>query len=256
MKRIVFFDIDGTLLDSNKLLPESTKTAINSLKESGAYVAIATGRAPFMFKELREELGISTFVSFNGQYVVLEGEVIKENKLSAEKLKELVMTGDRQGHPFIHMSSEEMKANAKQHPLILESFASLHFEHPPYDPNYYKHHKILQSLLFCEEKDEDQYVKQFPEFDFVRWHRYSTDVLPRGGSKANGIREIVNQLGFSMEEVVAFGDGPNDKEMLTEVGTGVVMGNASDEIKKCGAFVTAHVDENGVEKGLKRLGWI
>ena len=59
-------DIDGTLLTEDKSLPESAKKAIQQLKSDGHEVAIATGRAPFMYKELREELGIDTYVSYNG----------------------------------------------------------------------------------------------------------------------------------------------------------------------------------------------
>jgi len=78
-RKIIFFDIDGTLLDHDKKLPASTKKAVQLLKEQGHEVAIATGRAPFMFKDLREELDIQTYISFNGQYIVLNGEVLYKN---------------------------------------------------------------------------------------------------------------------------------------------------------------------------------
>ena len=69
-KHIIFFDIDGTLLDEDKIMPNSTKEAIFALKEQGHEVAIATGRAPFMFVDIREELNIDTYISYNGQYNV------------------------------------------------------------------------------------------------------------------------------------------------------------------------------------------
>ena len=58
-KQLIFFDIDGTLLDDDKKLPESTKYAVQRLKELGHEVAIATGRSPHMFEELREELALT-----------------------------------------------------------------------------------------------------------------------------------------------------------------------------------------------------
>ena len=64
-----------------KNLPASAKEAIKSLKEAGHEVAIATGRPPYFFKELREELEIDSFVCFNGQYVVIENEVIYKNPI-------------------------------------------------------------------------------------------------------------------------------------------------------------------------------
>lgn len=72
-KKIIFFDIDGTLLDDDKKMPLTAEKAVFALKELGHEVAIATGRAPFMFKDIREQLEIDSYVSFNGQYVVLRG---------------------------------------------------------------------------------------------------------------------------------------------------------------------------------------
>ena len=63
-KKMVLFDIDGTLLDQEKNLPASTKEAIKSLKEAGHEVAIATGRPPYFFKKLREELEIDSLCFF------------------------------------------------------------------------------------------------------------------------------------------------------------------------------------------------
>ena len=76
-------------MDSDKKIPQSTKEALHLLKENGIYTAIATGRAPFMIKDLLEELEIDSYVSFNGQYVVFEGEVIYRNPLSKEQLTQL-----------------------------------------------------------------------------------------------------------------------------------------------------------------------
>lgn len=55
-------------------MPASTKEAIAELQRLGHHVAIATGRASYMFEDLREELGIDSYVSLNGQYVVFEGK--------------------------------------------------------------------------------------------------------------------------------------------------------------------------------------
>ena len=104
MKKIVFFDIDGTLLDHEKKLPSSTKKAIHLLKENGVFVAIATGRAPFMFTSLRKELDIDSYVSFNGQYVVFENEVIYKNPLDHNEVETFLQDSTANGHPLIFMN--------------------------------------------------------------------------------------------------------------------------------------------------------
>ena len=94
------------------------------------------------------------------------------------------------------------------------------------------HNEIYQSLLFCEIDEEKQYFKNYPKFDFIRWHPYSVDILPKGGSKAEGIKKMIDRLGFELKDVYAFGDGLNDLEMLKAVGTGVAMGNGVPEAKR------------------------
>ncbi|UAL49003.1 Cof-type HAD-IIB family hydrolase [Sutcliffiella horikoshii] len=253
-KKIVFFDIDGTLLNHQKELPASTKKAVKELQEQGVYVAIATGRAPFMFEDLRKELEIDTFVSFNGQYVVFEGEVIYKNPLNAEKLHLLREASEKVSHPLVYLNHETMKANVENHPFINESMGSLKFVHPAYGPSFLDETEIYQALLFIEDTDQQSYVETYKDFDFIRWHQYSTDILPKGGSKAIGIQRMLERLPFKKENVFAFGDGLNDIEMIDFVGTGVAMGNAHPELLKVANHVTKDVGEDGILHGLEQVG--
>ena len=252
---VIFFDIDGTLLDHDKKLPASTKEAIFKLKEEGHIVAIATGRAPFMYKELREELDIDTYVSYNGQYVVLEGEVISTNPLNIDSLEKITAAALLNDHPIVYMDHEDMKANVLEHAYINESIKTLKINHfPTHDPHYYVGREMYQSLLFCAEGEEKQYEEAFHDFDFIRWHPLSVDILPAGGSKARGIEKVMEKLGLSAEHVYAFGDGLNDMEMLSTVKNSVAMGNAVDEIKEVAKYVTTSVDDNGIPNGLRMVG--
>ena len=253
MSHIVFFDIDGTLLDHEKNLPDKTKQAIKELKRNGTYIAIATGRAPFMFESLRKELEIDSYVSFNGSYVVFENETIYKKPLHRNELEQLHLHAQNEGHPLVYMNENTMKSSVAYHDYIKECLESLKFPHPESDPSFYKNYEIFQSLLFIEEKDQYLYDGQFSQFEFLRWHRYSTDVLPKGGSKAEGIRKLIERLGFQLEDVYAFGDGLNDIEMLKTVGTGIAMGNALHEVKQHASLITKDVNEDGIWYGLKEL---
>jgi len=256
MSKIIFFDIDGTLLDHDKKLPESTKLAIKTLQDKGTFVAIATGRAPFMFKNLREELGIHSFVSFNGQYVVFEDEVIYQNPLATNELGRLLAVSEKNGHPLVFMNNQTMKASVRHHEHIETSLGSLNFPHPEEDKEFFKKHPVFQTLIFCDENQEKHYIGNYPGLKFVRWHPVSADILPENGSKAVGIKHLISRLGFNLKDVYAFGDGLNDMEMIETVGTGVVMGNAPDSLKKNADYITADVGEEGIWKGLKHLALI
>ncbi|WP_112180648.1 MULTISPECIES: Cof-type HAD-IIB family hydrolase [Paraliobacillus] len=256
-KSVIFFDIDGTLLDHDKKLPVSAKEAVFELKKQGHIVAIATGRAPFMYADLREELEIDTYVSYNGQYVVVNGEVVYGQPLDVPSLVELTAVGLTNDHPIVYMDEVDMKANVPTHEHIVESIASLKIDYlPSHDPDYYKERNIYQSLFFCTEGEEEQYRAKFPAFDFVRWHPVAVDVLPKGGSKANGIKQAMKAIGIAKENQYAFGDGLNDLEMLASITNSVAMGNAKEEVKAVSKYVTKDVDQDGIVHGLKLVGLI
>jgi len=254
-KTIIFFDIDGTLLDDEKRLPASTKEAVFKLKELGHEVAIATGRAPFMFKDLREELEIDTYVCYNGQYVVLQGEPVYTNCLNKKALEALTIAAGEKNHPLIYMDADDMKMSVPEHNWITESIGTLKLENEPaHEPEYFRGRDIYQTLLFCEQDDELAYEETFKEFDFIRWHPVSVDVLPVGGSKAKGIEKLIEAMGLRIENAYAFGDGLNDMEMLRYVPNSVAMGNALPEVKKAAKYETIHVNDGGIMHGLKKVG--
>lgn len=251
-EKIVFFDIDGTLVDDEKHISSSTKKAIETLKKNDVYVVIATGRAPFMFEDIRQELGIDSFVSFNGQYVVFEGETIYENPIGQEPLKKLYQASRESNYPMVFMCDKDMRATTDNHPHIKQSLASLKLNYPRIDENYFQDRHIYQALLFCEQ-EEEAFLSQHASLNFIRWHDFSIDVLPGGGSKAVGIDKIIKASGLSWEQSFAFGDGYNDIEMLQEAGTGIAMGNAVEPLKQVADHMTAAVEENGILKALQHF---
>lgn len=253
MKKIVFFDIDGTLLDFEKKLPASTKKAVKLLQEKGIYVAIATGRAPFMFEDLRKELDIESYVSFNGQYVVFENEVIYKNPLKIEQLHKLLEQTKEKQIPLVFMNEKTCKVSVPYNQFVKETLQSFDLAHPEYDERFFENSDIYQTLLYINEKDEKEY-EGYSDFRFIRWHPNCVDVIPAGGSKAAGIQKFIERAGFELKDVYAFGDGLNDIEMLKTVGTGVAMGNAEKELLKHADLVTSRVDEDGIYNGLVKLG--
>ncbi|MEW9677678.1 Cof-type HAD-IIB family hydrolase [Lentibacillus sp. L22] len=254
-RNIIFFDIDSTLLDDEKELPDSTREAVQQLQDDGHIVAIATGRAPFAFKDLREALNITTYVSLNGQYVVYNNQVIYKNQLDFTALSHLNEEATNSKHPLVYLDHEDWRSSVEHHPFLEEAITSLKINQPvTFDPNYYRNRDIYQALLFCDGEAEQQYREKFRQFEFIRWHRYSVDVLPNGGSKANGIKNLIHHLGIDLQHAYAFGDGLNDIEMLKFIPNSVAMGNAEPPVKEAAKHITKDVNHNGVFHGLKIVG--
>lgn len=253
-KPIVFFDIDGTLLTEEKTIPASTKKAVRLLQEKGIHTAIATGRVPKMFYWIQKELNIDSYVSMNGQYVVFEGKEIYANPIDSERLHSLSEMTANKGHALAYCSHDDFKASVQNHPLIESGFDALMMAYPEVDPEFYKHSSIYQGHLYCEGHDEKMYTEHFPDLSFVKWHDCAFDILPKGASKAVGIRKMLEVLDMKIENSFAFGDGLNDLEMLSEVGTGIAMGNAVPEAKAAADLITTSSSNDGILNGLIEVG--
>ncbi|MNP54749.1 putative bifunctional phosphatase/peptidyl-prolyl cis-trans isomerase [compost metagenome] len=80
------------------------------------------------------------------------------------------------------------------------------------------------------------------------------DVLPAGGSKAEGVSRLADRTGFSPEHVYAFGDNFNDLEMFRYAGCSIAMGNAPHSLQQLASHVTASAEQDGIWHGLKWAG--
>ncbi|MDQ0253886.1 Cof subfamily protein (haloacid dehalogenase superfamily) [Evansella vedderi] len=252
--KVVFLDIDGTILNEDKQIPDSTKESVKLLQEQNINVAIATGRTPQHFQDIMAELNINSYVSFNGSYVVYNGEVIYKRPLNREHLITLEKEAVKREHPMVFLTEKELFANKPDDDAIHESMASLKLTHPPFHATFHHENDIYQALLFVEETESAWYEQHIKQFDFVRWHEKSMDVLPPGGSKAEGIKAMLEKLNIPPKNAIAFGDGLNDLEMLEFVGCGVAMGNAVPEAKEVADMITEHVNHDGIYKGLQHIG--
>lgn len=254
MSKLLLLDIDGTLLDSNKQLPGATKQALIRARANGHQLAIATGRAPFMIGSLLEELAIDTYITFNGQYIAYENEAVHKQAIEPNILERVMDFADQRDHPLVFLNEHKMVSSIDFHPDIDESIKSLKFPHPEMDKEFYRSNDVYQALVFCEEHEEQQYHQAFQNVDFVRWHRVSCDILPKGGSKALGIKHLIKSTGHRLEDTIAFGDGLNDLQMMEVAGYSVAMENGHEETKKRANHVTSHVDEDGLAKAFDFLG--
>ena len=251
--KILFFDVDGTLFDSTKTIPQSAKDALMKARANGYEIAIATGRGPFMIAPLLEELAIDTYVTFNGQYVVYKDEVVYTNQVEKSILHEIVTFGASRGEHAVFLDENQMVASVTGEPKLEEALATLKFPYPTVDATYYLKNPVYQTLVFIEEAQENLYKEKFPSVQFVRWHPYSCDILPQQGSKAVGIDKLLARLGYTKEDAIALGDGLNDIEMLSTVGVSVAMGNGHEKAKAVATHIAPHVDDDGLAKVMKQL---
>lgn len=252
-KKILFFDIDGTILDGDKNIPIGVREAINEAKENGHEIVIATGRAPFTAKNVLEQLNLDSFICYNGQIVQFNGEVIHKGIIDKNELQRLTDFAKKREQPVVYMDNFEFVSNLPNSEFVVESLSTLKISMPRTEEKFFLSNDIHQALIFCDVHDQKLYEKTFPNLKFVRWHRVSCDVLPKGVSKAKGIELLLSYLNKTPDDAIAFGDGLNDLEMFEYVGTSVAMGNSIEELKKYATLITDHVSENGLINAMKKL---
>lgn len=254
--KIAFFDIDGTLVNEEKQIPQDTIDAIRELQASGVEAVIATGRAPYFFRPIAEQLDIDSFVSLNGAYAVYKGKTIFQNPIPSTDLEALVDLAAKNNHSLVFEGESAFYSNSESHPHMIAAVSSLRVDLPGYDPDFWKKENVYQVFLHCEASEEHLYDQKVPDLRLIRWHNTAMDVLTSTGSKAQGIEAMLKLLAIKPEEAIAFGDGLNDKEMLQVVGLGVAMGNSHEELKPFADYITTHVNDNGIRNGLRYAGLI
>ncbi|MDV6378323.1 Cof-type HAD-IIB family hydrolase [Sporosarcina sp. GW1-11] len=253
-KKIVFFDLDGTLMTHDKTILESTKQALRALQDKGIYTVICTGRAPLMFNWLLEELSFDSYISMNGQHVVVEGKEIFSNPIKREVLQQLTDVAERNGHGLTYSTFESFVTNIAAHPLVIDGTTRLKIPYPTVDPRVYLHSDVNQVQIYSTVEETEEYMDLFKEYSFVRWDETSVDMLPEGASKAVGIEKVLDYLNIPIENSYAFGDGLNDMQMIQAVGMGIAMDNAISELKEVADVVTASCSDDGILKGLLKVG--
>ncbi|MBG9773485.1 Cof-type HAD-IIB family hydrolase [Brevibacillus laterosporus] len=253
--KVIFFDMDGTLLNEQKQIPEDTREALRQLQESGIHTVIATGRSPFHVRELAEDLGIDTLVCFNGAYVEHKGDVVYSTPIDVESIEKLYQLVMERNHALVYLSGDSFYATHEENEMVNSAVSSILFEPPGMNAEVFRDKPIYQCWLHCAEGEEEVYEQDdaLTNVRFFRWHNVSLDVMPKDGSKAKGIEALLQHLTVDKSEAVAFGDGKNDIEMIGYVGMGVAMGNAHPEVFPHANYVTKHVDEGGISHALREL---
>lgn len=256
-KKLVVFDIDGTLITDDHELLEETLEAIQQLKADGHMVMCATGRSLPIAESVLKAADIDHSVLSNGAVAFVNGEQVYSNALNEKAMKELIAISDERGIDLVinglnetKLRNENFKPETK---LAMESFGQVL---PEIEKDFYKRATIYQIVALLNEEKMDAYADKFPEFRFVRWHEHGIDVLPNNGSKAETLKFIANKYGFEQKDIIAFGDGNNDMEMLQFAGVGIAMDNAKEELKAVSDFVTLSNNDGGICHGLREYGLI
>lgn len=255
MPKLIAFDIDGTLLNTKGEVLPSTIEAIEQLRNAGHLVTIATGRSYFLAEKIINGLNFENYLLLNGAAGFINHKQVVKELLNPESFTKLVHFSNTLGVDISYQNLYEIHRFQKEATTpIQEAMASFRAEVPSYDPEFYLENEIYQGIIYSDTSFDEAFKKEnFSAFDFVRWHPYGVDVIPANNSKARGLLKMLAHEHLTVDDLIVFGDGLNDREMLQAAGTGVVMGNAVDDVKKYGNLITKTNNEDGIYHALKKL---
>jgi Cof subfamily protein (haloacid dehalogenase superfamily) len=252
MKKAIFFDIDGTLIDCLNGITDITprvKKAIRALQAKGNYVFIASGRPYAFLNEAIRNFGFDGFVLTNGAHVKVKEECIYKESINKNSIKEVV-------HKFEQLNIQYI-LQGETYSYIKDEYKKLHSFYDSYsipkiylEGNFnYEEIDIYKIEMLCDDKKGIDYCLSLGngEYDYVHdIEKGHFELYSKTNSKASGIKKVLDFLNIPIENSYAFGDGKNDIEMLSTVGCGIAMGNAHDYVKKYAKKVTDTVQNDGV----------
>ncbi len=261
------FDLDGTLLTSENKISEKDLATLRSLSREGVKIIIATGRSVLQIKEYVHTLGIADpVITCNGGVILnpATGEIIHERFLRPEDAKRLLSDLDKDGADYLFYTPDYVyhAPKSKRIDFYISYNKSIPEQHRvpikiatdyPKEAAFRNIHK----LLICDK------VEKIPEFE-ARWKKENTltfvcsghdliDVMREETSKGNAVKFLAEYFNIPISEIVAFGDSPNDAEMLQTAGFSVAMGNAVESVKKAADFVTKTNDEYGITYAIEHI---
>lgn len=267
MIQAIFFDLDGTLLDSEKRVPASALRALRRCRERGVRLFVATARPPILEKMLDWSEAGPLFdggVYCNGACTVLDGR--KEyQRIPPDVVRDvLARTRESDGLNVSLQMTEELQAFRL--PLADAAWALWGLrpeEASPIDAQALE--RTVKMLIFYENLVDS--VTELPP-ELVEALRQSCDGRARmyvtdngraiqlnslAAGKYAGVERIRRALGLSREEVAVFGDDVNDLEMLRGYPHAVAMGNAATEIRAQAPLVTRSNDNGGIDWGIREV---
>lgn len=275
MYKAIIIDLDGTLLNDYKEIPSQNREEINKLyKRFGIIPIIATARPLGVAKYIANKGG----EAFQNYIIATNGAMLEDIKnsnylinqsLSKEQLEQLIELCEKYNLEYEAMTSKYEVADSK--------YSYRRCIDPMYDNmgipfNYQSDlRKYLLTLedpipLFSVNGTEEELERVLSEFEKLNDIQISGqcirttpevdvegklkslayyDIMKKGVTKASAIEILANHLGIKKKEIIAIGDGGNDKEMLEMAGLKIAMANATDELKEIADIVTKKDNNNG-----------
>ena len=246
--RAMVFDLDRTLLRSDKTISEYTRSVLKRCRDKGIVSVIATARPPRAIGVYEEMIRPDASVTMNGASLRMNGRQIRSVSMDAQTARKLIAEIDRRlpGCSWSLEAESGLYANFDTSALWGNPPAPIvSVDTVPQERAY----KVLAGLR--DAGDAEILRSMLPEDTYLEIAEGTLGmVIHRQATKMQGVLAALKELGVKSADTAAFGDDLADIEMLKACGCGVAVANALDEVKAAADYIAASNDEDGV------AGWL
>ena len=266
--KVLFFDIDGTLLDYTGKMPASAKEALRQARLAGHQLVICSGRSghqlsDWMFTDF------DGIINCTGARVIFKQNVIYEHFVPREDVRRAREVLEAANGVLVAQTEECTILSQESYTFMKDYLVKMGRSQKRIErllgnavisPQMEAYDNIKKFFYHRSEKTVEQLENELGDIFTVEASSFlkdacdSGEITCKGINKSYGMQLYIQRQGFSKEDTIAFGDGPNDLDMLSFAGIGVAMGNARDTVKANADFITRDVEQDGIAYALKELG--
>ena len=263
--KLIALDLDGTLTNDEKEIPEYTTRVLMRAQEQGVRIALVSARQSSGLHYERDVLKLQKYggllLSYNGGRIVEaeNGNVLYETTLDPQVTKEILRyledlpvtvimddcdrlyVKDRNGYQ-VQQESYNDHMDVVEVPDLVEALTF---------PVVKLLLAVDPEIIFDVQKQIAEYLPD--DLTVVRTAPFYLEIISKKISKGQGIRQVCEYIGIRPEEVIAFGDAENDISMIQVAGMGIAMGNAEPAVKEVADRITLTNNEDGIAVALEQI---
>lgn len=256
--KIIAFDIDGTLTNSEKIITQPTKEAILDIQKRGYKIVLSSGRPTPGMVKIADDLCLNQYggyvLSYNGAKIIdwHTKEIIYEKELPCSVIPDLYRHAVEGNVGIITYEDNHVVAGTPidDYMRIESKINQLEIKYVENFSNYVNfttnkclmtgEHEILQIV-------EKKLKKRYKSLLSIYFSEpYFLEIMPQKVDKAQSLLKLLNMLGMTNEDMICCGDGFNDISMIEVAGLGIAMENAQDVVKAAADYITLSNDNDGI----------
>lgn len=251
MYKVIFSDLDLTLLSDDKTISLKNKEAIKKANEKGVKFLLCTGRLPFCYEMFREDIDLSNAVSTNGSIIINDSKIIKDEYLDPKIISVLVEYAIKH-HIYLRLFAIDClyNLNSDQGSENMITYLNMKDVNDEEARNIVNNIKLYKVAFFNTSHDYLLKVKKDLEemdLEMEMVFSYATflEVNQKGQTKGKGIEEYCRLCGIDIKDTIAIGDNNNDASMLKVAGLAACPSNSIDEIKEIADYISPFDNNEG-----------